>query len=118
MWLKIQTIGFSAQYRDKDSEIGKWLTLFYGLPYLAAEEIEDCVVMDITSSEPDDAKCHQFADYMLGNYVSSDARYLLSFGQIFHGKEVSEQQTDQKHSTHTSTDNFIPPTPVALPSLI
>ena len=118
MWLKIQTIGFSAQYRDKDSEIGKWLTLFYGLPYLAAEEIEDCVVMDIMSSEPDDAICHQFADYMLGNYVSSDARYPLSFGQIFHGKEVNEQQTDQKHSTHISTDNFIPPTPVALPSLM
>jgi hypothetical protein len=49
MWRKIQTIGFSAQYRDKDSEIGKWLTLFYGLPYLAPEEIEDCFVMDITS---------------------------------------------------------------------
>jgi hypothetical protein len=46
---------------DKDSEIGKWSTLFYDLPYLAAEEIEDCFVMDIMSSAPDDAKCHQFA---------------------------------------------------------
>ena len=74
MWRKIQTIGFCAQYRDKDSEIGKWLTLFYGLPYLAAEEIEDCFVMDIMSSPLDDAKCHPFADYMLENYISSDAR--------------------------------------------
>ena len=39
MWRKIQTIGFSAQYRDKDSEIRKWVTLFYDLSYLAAEEI-------------------------------------------------------------------------------
>ena len=118
MWRKIQTTEFSAQYRDKDSEIGKWLTLFYGLPYLAAEEIEDCFVMDNMSSAPDDAKCHQFADYLLENYVSSDARYPLSFGQIFHGKEVSEQQTDRKHSTRTSTGNCIPPTPVSLPSLM
>lgn len=77
MWRKIQTIGFSAQYRDKVSEIGKWLTLFYGLPYLAAEEIEYCFVMNVISSAPVDAQCHQFADYMLENYVSSDARYPL-----------------------------------------
>ena len=118
IWRKIQTIGFSAKYRDKDSEIGKWLTLFYGLPYLDAEEIEDCFFMDIMSSAQDDAKCHQFADYMLENYVSSDARYPLSFGQIFHKKEVNEQQTDRKHSTRTSMDNCIPPTPVSLPSLM
>jgi hypothetical protein len=50
IWRKTQTIGFSAKYRDKDSEIGKWLTLFYGLPYLDAEEIEDCFFMDTMSS--------------------------------------------------------------------
>jgi hypothetical protein len=48
--------------------------LFYGLPYLATEAIKDFFVMDIMSSVPDDAKCHQFADYMLENYMSSDAR--------------------------------------------
>jgi hypothetical protein len=64
IWRQTQTIGFSAKYRDKDSEIGKWLTLFYGLPYLDAEEIEDCFFMDTMSSAQDDAKCHQFADYM------------------------------------------------------
>ena len=74
--------------------------------------------MDIMSNAPDDAKCHQFADYMLENYVSSDARYPHSFGKIFHGKEVNEQQTDRKHSTRTSMDNFIPPTPISLPSLM
>ena len=93
-------------------------SVFYGLPYLDVEEIEDCFFMDIMSSAQDDAQCHQFADYMLENYVSSDARYPLSFGQIFHEKEVNEQQTDRKHSTRTSTDNFIPPTPVSLPSLM
>jgi hypothetical protein len=80
MWRKIQTIGFCAQYRDKDSEIGKWLTLFYGLPYLAAEEIEDCFVMDIMSSPLDDAKCHQFADYIatyFGPSENDSMRYSL-----------------------------------------
>ena len=118
MWCKIQTIEFSAQYRDKDSEIGKWLTLFNGLSSLAAGEIEYLFVLDIMSSAPDDTKCHQFADYILENYVSSDARYPLSFGEIFHGKEVSEQLTDRKYSTRTSTNNFIPPTPAYLPSLM
>ena len=64
--------------------------------------------MDIISSAQDDAKCHQFADYMLENYVSSDARYPLSFGQIFHEKEVNGPEAFHSHfngqfySTHPS----------------
>ena len=117
IWRKIQTIGFSAQYRDKDSEIGKWLTLFYGLPYLDTEEIEDCFVMDIMSSEPDDAKCHQFADYMLENYVSSDARYPPQLWADI-PRERSKRTTNvpeafhshfngQFYSTHPSIFTFI-----------
>ena len=69
--------------------------------------------MDIMSSAQDDAKCHQFADYMLENYVSSDARYPLSFGQIFHEKEVNGPEAFHSHfngqfySTHPSIFTFI-----------
>ena len=69
--------------------------------------------MDIMSSAQDDAKCHQFADYMLENYVSSDARYPLSFGQIFHEKEVNGPEAFHSHfngqfySTHPSIFIFI-----------
>jgi hypothetical protein len=41
---KIQTVGLSSEYKDKSCEIGKWLSQFFGLPFLPAEEIEDCFV--------------------------------------------------------------------------
>jgi hypothetical protein len=46
-WRKIQTVGLSSEYKDKSCEIGKWLSQFFGLPFLPAEEIEDCFVEDI-----------------------------------------------------------------------
>jgi len=33
-WRKIQSVGLSSEYKDKSSEIGKWLTRFFGLPFL------------------------------------------------------------------------------------
>jgi hypothetical protein len=40
-------------YKDKSSEIGKWLTRFFGLPFLAPDEVEDCFTDDIMSDAPD-----------------------------------------------------------------
>jgi hypothetical protein len=47
-----QTVGLSSEYKDKSCEIGKWLSQFFGLPFLPAEEIEDCFVEDIMSEAP------------------------------------------------------------------
>ena len=38
---------------------------FFRLPFLPAEEIEDCFVEDIMSEEPSDEKYTAFADYVL-----------------------------------------------------
>ena len=63
--------------------------------------------MDIMSNAPDDAKCHQFADYMLENYVSSDARYPPQLWADIPREGSKPTTNDRNHSTHTSTNNFI-----------
>ena len=75
---KIQTVGLSSEYKNKSCEIGKWLSQFFGLPFLPAEEIEDCFVED-KSEAPSDEKCTAFADYVLDTYVSNVSRYPPSF---------------------------------------
>ena len=72
MWRKIQTLGLSSLYKDKGRDIGKWLTLFFGMPFLPAEDIENCFVDDMMSIAPEDEKCHQFADYVWQTYVAPD----------------------------------------------
>jgi hypothetical protein len=64
-WREIQTVGLSSEYKDKSCKIGKWLSPFFRLPFLPAEEIEDCFVEDIMSEEPSDEKYTAFADYVL-----------------------------------------------------
>jgi hypothetical protein len=33
VWRKIQSLGLSALYKDKSSDVGKWLSKFFGLPF-------------------------------------------------------------------------------------
>ena len=69
-WRKIQTVGFSSEYKDKSSEIGKWLTRFFGLPFLAPDEVEDYFTDDIMSDAPDADACMTFSDYILEECVT------------------------------------------------
>ena len=79
-WRKIlQTVRLSSEYKAKSCEIGKWLSQFFGLPFLPAEEIENCFAEDIMSEAPSDEKYTAFPDYVLGTYVSNVSRYLPSF---------------------------------------
>ena len=39
LWRKIQSVGLSTQYKDKTTDIGKWLTMFFGLPILPSNEV-------------------------------------------------------------------------------
>ena len=43
-WRKIQDLGLSTGYKEKTCDIGKWLSLFVGLPFLPPEQIEECFV--------------------------------------------------------------------------
>ena len=74
-WRRIQKLGLSAQYKDKSSEIGRWLTRFFGLPFLSAEAVEDYFVEDIMTDTPEDNRCMQFADYVLEGYIAPTSTY-------------------------------------------
>ena len=58
---------------DKSGEIGKWLSKFFGLPFLLPE-VADAFVEDIMADTPDNEKCMEFADYVLNNYIEETAR--------------------------------------------
>jgi hypothetical protein len=38
-WRKVQKLGLSKEYKEKDCDIGKWLASFFGLPFLDASDI-------------------------------------------------------------------------------
>ena len=78
-WRKIQDLGLSTEYKEKTCEIGKWLSSFFGLPYLSPDQIEDCFVDDIMTESPTDSRCIKFADYVLETYISPESRYPPSF---------------------------------------
>ena len=50
----------SKKHKDKTTDIGKWLTMFFGLPFLPSNEVEDCFVKYVMSVAPTDSKCHSF----------------------------------------------------------
>jgi hypothetical protein len=59
VWKKIQSLGL----------IGKWLSKFFGLPFLSHVEVENSFVEDTMFDAPNDDKCSKFADYVLENYI-------------------------------------------------
>jgi hypothetical protein len=73
-WRKIQAVGLSVEYKDKSSEIEKWLTHFFGLPFLPTNDIEDCFV-DLMADAPLNDKCSKLADYILENYVTVNSTF-------------------------------------------
>ena len=43
-WRKIQNISLANKYKDKESEIGKWLKKFFVIPFLQPCEVSDAFV--------------------------------------------------------------------------
>ena len=74
-WRKIQKLGLSSEFKDKSSEIGIWLTHFFGIPFLAADDVGDCFVTDMMSFIPDDQRCIAFADYVVDYYLTPESVY-------------------------------------------
>ena len=68
-WRKILDFGLSTEYKEKTCDIGKWLSLFFGLPCLPPEQIEEYFVEDIMSEAPTDNRCVKFVDYVLITYI-------------------------------------------------
>ena len=72
---KIQSLGLSEDYKDRESEIGTWLKLSFGLHFVDPSTVEDCFADVLIADLPADDRCIKFADYLLDNYITADSRY-------------------------------------------
>jgi len=43
-WRNIQSCGLQTEYKNRNSEVGKWLHLIFGLSLFPHEEVEDMFV--------------------------------------------------------------------------
>jgi hypothetical protein len=64
-WRKIQSLGLRNDYSDRESDIGKWLIMIFGLPFIPHEDIEDTFVEAVMSEAPVDARCTKVADCLM-----------------------------------------------------
>jgi len=97
----------STEYNEKICDIGKWLSLFFGLPFLPQEQIEECFVEDIMSEVPTDNRCVKFVDYVLVTYIMPESRYPPSFWAQLQLQIARGQVTVQNRFTLISINYFI-----------
>ena len=55
--------------------MGNWLKLFFGLPALSHEEVDDVFAFCLMIKQPESEKCEAFADYIFNNYISTSAPF-------------------------------------------
>ena len=65
-WRKIQSVGLSNEYKNAESQLGKWLKWFFELHFDDAVKEED-IFVDLMPVAPDEEKCIKFADYLVEN---------------------------------------------------
>lgn len=70
---KIQELGLVKEYKNKDSNVGKFLKYTFGLQYLQPNEVGDCIAFDLAAIQPDDERISVYLDYLIDNYVSETA---------------------------------------------
>lgn len=71
----IQQNGLSNDYKDKNSDIRRWLVKCYGLPFLSPGSVSEYFVNYLMESKPDDERVTRFADYLVDVYISEEAQY-------------------------------------------
>ena len=74
-WRKIQSIGLSKEYKEKNDHVGKWLIKLFGLPFLPPNEVEDCFVEELMDDAPENEAGIKFADYVLEHFVLPTCNY-------------------------------------------
>ena len=74
-WRKIQKIGLSSEYKDKESEVGLRLTQFFGLAFLDPADVGDCFAEEPMANIPSDQCCVKLPDYVVGNDILPEALY-------------------------------------------
>jgi hypothetical protein len=78
-WRKIQSLGLSNEYKDKESDIGKWLLMTFGLHFVSSDSIEDIFAEVIMSEAASDSRCTSYADYLTVNYITQESKFPPNF---------------------------------------
>ena len=72
---QIQKVGLTADYKDKDSETGRWLKMFFAMPAFQADEVENCFTEVLIAQAPTEEAAEKFADYILDNYITANSKF-------------------------------------------
>jgi hypothetical protein len=75
MWRRIQTVGLVQEYKNKKSDMGKWLRQLFGLMYLDPNEVELCFKNDFKNDQPKDARIKKIITYLEKTYIKNDATF-------------------------------------------
>ena len=73
-WRKVQSVGLVRDCNDKDSEIGKWLKKFFGIPFLRSCKVPDAFVEDLMSDAPYDDRCVKILE-LTDVYISPESTF-------------------------------------------
>jgi hypothetical protein len=77
-WRKIQSLGLSNEYKDTNSEIGKWFRHTFGILFLNVQVLclfSDCFSYDFMSDRLDNDLFTEYSDYLVDNYIGDDCNY-------------------------------------------
>ena len=74
-WRNIQKCGSTNEYKDNQSEIGRFLKCFFGLPFLRPDDVGPCLLEDFISIQPDNERVRKFTDYAFDNYVEPNSSF-------------------------------------------
>ena len=72
---KIQYLGLSKQYGNKNSGVSQFLKKIFGLSLSPPVEVCDRFAFEFLSNLPNDKRVEQFCNYMLEKYIDADSTF-------------------------------------------
>jgi hypothetical protein len=97
-WRRIQKLSLTDEYKDFESDIGNFIKLFFGLPSLHPDDVEECFVEDLMSVAPDDERVQKFTDYVLDNYIDISSKFPPSMWAAY--SSATSRKTNACESFH------------------
>lgn len=109
-WRNIQSCGLQTEYKNPNSEVGKWLHLVFGLSLFSHEEVEDVFVEELMTIQPINSNLTKFTNYLVENYISSNSTFPP---KLWASNSIScERTTNACEAFHASfSTNFYSPHP-------
>ncbi|XP_050517033.1 uncharacterized protein LOC126891793 [Diabrotica virgifera virgifera] len=108
-WRKIQALGLTSLYKDKESDVGKYLTYCFGMPFLNPEDVGDCFVEALSSIQPQNHRIVEFADYLVDNYVSESKFPPEIWAEMSSSLQRTTNACESFHSKFNSSFYFAHP---------